>query len=566
MMLVRPRTLAAALGALALHAAADAATMPDDMAALLPPGTAGLVYVNAPEALEAKLVSLAAEVAPERAGTVTITTMLRGNLGPLAAYWDASRPLAVAAVPTPPGGESMMPAITLLVPITDSAQVMSDLGIDSDTPNPMLAFEGDYAAMTMVPGPGGDAASSSLGEADLRGDLTVRLDMPMLMANYGPFVQMMMGQVTMGMAAAADSAGPDAETALAMVNQAGEKLLEVLEAGERTDLVVAIDGGEVEIGYEYVARKGSSLDTPHPSPDAVEEIARLLPVEDRWMTSVCDPSAFMWMMDGLADADDGSPRAAAMADMVANARDFYAALGPAVGVTVGMTAGAGIDGAMVAEVRDRDGAERAWTATLDGVAAFYGDGGVTYEDAGTRRVSGVEVSTVRCAYDVEQMLRESMKEGLDEGDVEEAEQVMKAVFGQEGALEIHHAFVDDRLVIGMGPIDGMERAIERVRKGGATPAALAAVLDRLGLPATVAGVVDLRRLLREMAAAMSEVGDDPGITLADGAPIEVAFWLGHDGPVYRGALAADAVGISEIVDAMPEKDETAHESTGNGTH
>lgn len=538
--------------------------MPEDMAALLPPGTTGLVYVHAPEALESKLVALAEMVAPEKAASVTITAMMRGNLGPLAAYWDPSRPVAVAAVPTPLGGGSMMPAITVLVPVTDPEQAMSDLGVDPDTPNPMLAFEGDYAALTMVPGPGGAMDPSTLGDAEFRGDLTIRLDMPMLMANYGPFVNMMFAQMTMGMAAAADSAGPDAETAMAVVNEMGEKLLEVLEAGERTDLVVAIDGGEVEVGYEYAARKGSALDRPNVAPDAVADIAGLLPTEGTWLTSVFDPASVTWMTDGLAEEFEGSAETTPLATAMREVKAFYGALGPAAGVTMGLSRD-GMRGGMVAETRGRDEAERAFQRLMEASAGVYDEHGIHIESTSTSTLSGVEVTTVRCRFDADAILTRNDDGSLTEKEKAEFRKILAAFLGEDGTLEVHSGFVDDRLVIGFGSTDEMTRTIDRVRSGGgATPAGIRRVIDRIGLPASFVGVLDLRRVFREVVTVIAEVEGEPGIALAEGAPIEVAFWCGHDGPTYRGGVAADAIGIAEIFDAMPEKDETADEPPSDG--
>jgi len=567
MMLGRPRTLAAVLGALAIHATAHGATMPDDMAALLPPGTAGIVYVPSPEALESKLSSLAREVAPEQAGKMAITAMLQGNLGPLAAYWDASRPIAVAAVPAPPGGESVMPAITLLVPITNPKQAMSDLGIDPDTPNPMLTFGGNYAAMTMVPGPGGAAEGTSvLAEADLRGDLTLRLDVGALMTTYGPMARMMTGQMMMGMAAAADSLGTEGEATTAMVSGMAEKLFEVLEAGERADLSVAIDGGEVEIGYEYLAREGSSLDMPHPAPGAVAKVGGMLRSEGSWGTSVFDPSSLTWMYDSMKGKLDDSPESREMMEAIENAHAFYDALDHAAGFWFGLIDGKGIAGAMVAEVRDRDAAEEALGKAMEASMALYSDQSLSIEATGTTTIRGVEVTTHRYTFDVNAFVGETDGE-MTEEDRQKMSRFMDAFLGEEDAVLLHSGFVGERLVIGIGSEDEMARTIEHVRSGGGdTPAGIRAVLDRAGVPASFAGSVDLRRVVRDVAVLMAELEDGPEITLADGAPIDFAFWLGHEGRLYRGGMAADAIGIAEIADAFPDEEETAHEATGNGMH
>lgn len=521
-----------------------AAPVPEDVAALVPPGTGALVYVPSPMALENELRAVVERVAPESAAKVDITTMVSGMLGPAAASWDTSRPLAIAA--TPPGAGALMPSVTVVIPVDDVDAALRAFGVEPGGAHPLLTVSGSYIGFALVPGPGqgGSDGRATILDDPLDGDISIRLDVGRLMASYGPFVEQMLTAFTDSIEAGAAASGSEGMPVGQMMAGLPQMLLDGLNAAERLDITLALEGDRAEAGYALAVREGTRLARDPDDPGGARRVAGYLPA---------DAPAFAWFAgvfeEWMVPWDTDAPETGAAEELVTyleTLQALYAALGPSA-------AAMGVDdeGFWLAGVAEptvpSDQMNELLHALVDQPQVMYETHGVSVTDEGTTTLAGVELHVVSFQVDLEHL---ADSEGEDAAQLTEARRVFDMFFAER--MRCRYGFVDGVMVYGLGAADHLERVIATARRHGEVPAPLSRAFDRTSIPLNYALQCDLRELATQVVARVRAAGNGDVPDVPAGGPVRVIAWNGHAATRYQGGLDLDVAGVAELIAYMGE--------------
>jgi len=279
------KTRLAAVFALALLLAASWAVagtieLPKDLQELLPADLGALVCFTSVEELDAQLADLVKALEEEDSEEVPdLTGWLTEQLPRFDEIVDTGRPLAVAIDFTPVmmGQE---PYLTFVVPMKASFTERDSLGLDAPTSS--FAIQGDYVAVHTGPGfvPGGGIPGLAQNLAP--GVMTANLDLEGLMLTYGPFIEMGLAAIPVGVAESDTMADGTVVSNPGMTQEEADALAEMIRtlttSVKRLDLGFGAEGGRMAMTSRLDMMPDSPL-APGPQPDFEKalELTRLLP-------------------------------------------------------------------------------------------------------------------------------------------------------------------------------------------------------------------------------------------------------------------------------------------------
>jgi len=257
-----------------LFAAGGPAELPTDLQELLPADPAVLVTISSFDDFQARWNELAAAFPDEDEEEVPdLSAMIAENLPRFEEIVDPARPLALALDLTP----VMMgqdPLLTWVVPLKKSFTDREDLGLD--TANSSSVVQGDYAAIHSAPGylPGG--AKPALAGDMVPGVVSSALDLAGLMQTYGPFVEMGLASIPVGVAETDTLPDGQVVESPGMTREEADALKGMIRAlmtsVDRFDLGFGGEGNLMRLNTRLSVLPDSPL-SPGPQPDFARALA-----------------------------------------------------------------------------------------------------------------------------------------------------------------------------------------------------------------------------------------------------------------------------------------------------
>ncbi len=548
-----------------IWSADDAFRLPEDMLKLMPADPVLIIAVTSVNDLDRQWRTIEEMLADDSGdGEKTdLIAMFSEQIPHFDEYADLDRPLAVAmGLPNLMGGEE--PAIIFIVPIRDSFTDREELGntrVD-------IVFEGDYLAVSSASsGASGFAPAVETPDLALNlspGFVTVRLDLEMILAAYGPAVEMGLATMSIG------SATPDtAETGEITQNPGtapteaaamGKMARSIMDSARRLDLALRLEGETLTLHSGFSVFPGSPLDPgPQPSFEDALQLTRLLPAggniiqtmamdqtrqfevfKDFYTASVAREIARMPLEQGAAYRAWFESYLASV-DLFANP----------LAVSLKMSA-EGMSANLVMACADASANLERFAGLFEGLSAA--DIGIRLKKMPTGKVAGVEVRSWVVEYDAEALAGltpEPVSPQLSGTGRLQAEQMV--AFLRKVTPNINMAVRGDYLILSAdSDTANLAHMIQMAgqRRGAANPA-VAAVAARTGPACQQVVVGDLMAILAWVTEWLEDLNEEEFATI-EGNPIPFTGAFTIDGADYGVDWTMDMPAVRQFIKAMME--------------
>ena len=259
--------------------AVEAFQLPEDMLKLMPADPAFIFAVTSVNDLDRQLQAIE-QMLDDGTGDGEGTDLIanfKEQIPHFDEYGDLDRPLVITmGLPNLMGGEK--PDMVFIVPIRESFTDREGLGNERVD----IIFEGDYLAISSAPGYAPAAETPDLAQNLSPGFVTARVDLELILATYGPMVEMGLAAMSTGPAVPDTSKtgeiyqyqGMDPEHAAAI----GDMTRSIMDSSRRLDLTLSVEGEILTLHSEFSVFPDSPLDPgPQPSFEDALQLTRLLP-------------------------------------------------------------------------------------------------------------------------------------------------------------------------------------------------------------------------------------------------------------------------------------------------
>jgi hypothetical protein len=501
-------------GASAVPAAALTGTPAERVAALLPEGTMGLIYVPKVKELVDGIDRIAAAVTPQKSGRRTskpfnLAQTLRGAGFDLADF-DLDMPAAIAM--TQPDGAQGPPGATAILPVRDGNAVASKL--KQMSPRTIVEIVGNFVVVTDKGAPRRGAQSPAMSAQLPDGSVVIRLDVAALWKAYG-------GLATSSMQREFRQKGR-AVPAVA-VRSFVDTVSSVASAVTTCDLVFRLDGTAIEADTTVRFAKGKKV----PALDVFSKsdlaaLSRSVPGEGALSLAMSvDPAALWESVEPLATTWLGTAPAPAQKvfkQALASIAKSLESLSGGMAMTAGFQDGKP-EWIGVAEVKDPAAYVKSMADMMSALRAEAGPMAITAPEE--RSVGGASVTTVRLHAPPEKPARTT-----------KVTVVKREVPGKEIAA-YHMVALETRVLFVVGGDDVLEKALKACNADAAAePTPLAKAVAACGADTVCYFTMDLAAIAREATAMISRTtGTPPKRPVAAGAgpvPLTVVINRGED--------------------------------------
>ena len=555
------------LAAGTVWSADDAFQLPEDMLKLMPADPAFIFAVTSVNDLDRQWRAIE-EMLDDGTGDgerTDLIALFSDQMPRFGEYADLDRPLAVTmGLPNLMGGEE--PAFTFIVPLKERPRSSPELVIDRE--GVVYVKEGDYLALStdLLFAPA--AEPPALAQDLSPGFLTVRLDLELILATYGPMVEMGLAAIPTGPAVPDTSATGEITPAAGMTPAEtaamGDMARSIMDSARRFDLALGVEGETLTLHSGFSAFPGSPLDPgPQPSFEDALRLTRLLPAEgniiqtmamdqtrqfevfkDFYLTSMAKEIAKM-------PPEQGAAYRAWFESYLASVDLFVNPLA----VSLKMS-DESVSANLVMECADAPADLERFAGLFDGLSAA--DIGIRLKKMPTGKVAGVEVRSWTVEYDTEKMAgltSELTSPQLSGPGRLQTEQMI--AFLRKVTPNVNMAVRGDYLIFSADsdPANLAHMIQMAAQRRGAANPKVAAVAAKAGPACQQVIVGDLMAVLAWVTELMEEIGEEEFATI-EGNPIPFtgAFTIDRDdfGADYGVDWTMDMPAVQRFVKAMQE--------------
>jgi hypothetical protein len=539
----------------------DTFPMPEDMLKLMPADPAFIFAVTSVNDLDQQwqLIEEMLDDGSADNETIDLIDMFREEIPHFDEYADPDRPLAVVVGLPDMMGEAE-PGIIFIVPIRESFTDREELGIEGVD----ILFEGNYLAISSTPGYAPATVIPELARNLTPGFVTARLDLEMILATYGPMVEMGLAAMPMGPATPDTSetgeivpaAGMTPEEAAAL----GDMARTIMASALRLDLALRVEGETLTLHSGFAVSAGSPLDPgPQPSFEDALQLTRLLPsggniIQTMAMDQTRQFEVFKgYYLASLNRATAGMPpeQGAAYRAWVENyvaSMDLFAnPLAASMRMSSkGMTAN------MVMDCADPPATLERFAGLFDGLSAA--DIGIRLKKMPTGKVAGAEVRSWVVEYDEEKLAElgsDPMNPQLSGAGRLQAEQMVAIL--RKVTPNVNMATRGNYLILSADPNPAnLAHMIQMAgqRRGAANPE-VAAIAAKTGPACQQVVVGDLMAILAWITEWMEELNEKEYAAIK-GNPIPFTGAFTIEVGNYGADWSMDMPAVQRFVKAMTE--------------
>ncbi len=529
----------------------DTFPMSEDMLKLMPADPAFIFAVTSLNDLERqwRLIEEMLDDGTSDSEQIEPVDMLKEQIPHFEEFGDPDRPLAVAmGLPNLMGGAG--PEIIFIVPIMESFTGREELGNERVD----IVFEGDYLALSTATSDSFSYTPATEPPALARnlspGFVTARLDLEMILAAFGPIVEMGLAEIPMG------SADPDSAEAAAIRDMART----IMASSLRLDMALRVEGETLTLHTGYAVTPGSPLDPgPQPSFEDALQLTRLLPaggniIQTMAMDQTRQFEVFKdYYLASMNKVVAGMPPELGAAyltwveNYVASVDLFANPLAASLKMShEGMTAN------MVMECADAPETLERFAALFDGLSAA--DIGILLKKMPNGKVAGSEVRSWVVEYDEEKLAGlnpQSMNPQLSGAERLQAEQMIAIL--RKIIPNVNMAVRGDYLILSAdsNPAN-LAHMIQMAgqRRGAANPE-VAAVATKSGPTCQQVVVGDLMAILSWVTEWMEELNEEEYATM-QGNPIPFTGAFTIQNAEYGTDWTMDMPAVQRLIKAMME--------------
>jgi len=539
----------------------DTFPMPEDMRRLMPADPVFIFAVTSVNDLDQQwqLIEEMLDDGSADGETFDLIDMFREEIPHFDEYADPDLPLAVVVgLPDMMGGAE--PNITFIVPIRENFTGREDLGNE----RVFILYEGNYLAISSTPG---YALAAEIPELALNlspGFVTLRLDLEMILATYGPMVEMGLAAMPMGPATPDTSETGEIIPAAGMTPEEtaalGDMARTIMASALRLDLALRVEGETLTLHSGFSVSEGSPLDPgPQPSFEDALQLTRLLPsggniIQTMAMDQTRQFEVFKgYYLASLNRATAGMPPEQAAAyrawveNYVASVDLFANPLAASMRMSPeGMTAN------MVMACADAPATLERFAGLFDGLSAA--DIGIRLKKMPTGKVAGAEVRSWIVEYDEEKLAElasDPMNPQLSGAGRLQAEQMVAIL--RKVTPNVNMATRGNHLILSADPNPAnLTHMIQMAgqRRGAANPK-VAAIAAKTGPACQQVVVGDLMAILAWITEWMEELNEKEYAAIK-GNPIPFTGAFTIEGGHYGADWSMDMPAVQRFVKAMTE--------------
>jgi len=539
----------------------DTFPMSEDMLKLMPADPAFILAITSVNDLERQW-QLIEEMLDDGTGDseeIELIAMLKEQVPHFDEYADPDRPLAVAmGLPNLMGGEE--PNIIFIVPIRDSFAGREELGNERVD----IIFEGNYLAVSSASGYTPAIETPNLAQNLSPGFVTARLDLEMILAAFGPMVEMGLAGMPMGPATPDTSETGEITPATGMTPEEaaamGDMARTIMASSLRLDLALRVEGETLTLHSGYAVSEGSPLDPgPQPSFEDALQLTRLLPAGGNIIqTMAMDQTRQFEVFKGFYLAslekaiagmppEQGAAYRAWAENYLASVDLFANPLAASLKMShEGMTAN------MVMECTDAPATLERFAGLFDGLSAA--DIGIRLKKMPTGKVAGTDVRSWVVEYDAEKLAElgpQPTNPQLSGAERLQAEQMIAIL--RKITPNLNMAARADYLILSADPNPAnLAHMIQMAgqRRGAANPE-VAAIAAATGPSCQQVVVGDLMAILSWVTEWMEELNEEEYATM-QGNPIPFTSAFTIENAEYGADWTMDMPAVQRLIKAMME--------------
>ncbi len=539
----------------------DTFVMPEDMLKLMPADPAFIFAVTSVNDLDQQwqLIEEMLDDGSADGETIDLIDMFREQIPHFDEYADPDGPLAVVmGLPDMMGGAE--PNVIFIVPIREDFTDRENLGNERVD----ILFEGNYLAISGAPG---YAPADGIPELALNlspGFVTVRLDLEMILATYGPMVEMGLAAMPMGPATPDTSETGEITPAAGMTPgetaALGDMARAIMVSALRLDLALRVEGETLTLHSGFAVSADSPLDPgPQPSFEDALQLTRLLPsggniIQAMAMDQTRQFEVFKgYYLASLERTVSGMPPEQATAyrawveNYVASMDLFANPLAASMKMShEGMTAN------MVMDCTDAPATLERFAGLFDGLSAA--DIGVRLKKMPTGKVAGAEVRSWVVEYDEEKLAElgsDPMNPQMSGAGRLQAEQMVAIL--RKVTPNVNMAIRGNYLILSADPNPAnLAHMIQMAgqRRGAANPE-VAAIAAKTGPACQQVIVGDLMAILSWITEWLEELNEEEYEAIK-GNPIPFTGAFTIEGEIYGADWSMDMPAVQCFVKAMTE--------------
>ncbi len=474
-------------------------------------------------------------------------------------YGDPDRPLVITmGLPNLVGGEGT--DVIFIVPIMESFNDREGLGNERVD----IIFEGDYLAISNAPGYTPAAETPDLVQNLSPGFVTARIDLELILASFGPMVEMGLAAMPMGPAAPDTSATGEITPAAGMTPEEaaamGDMARSIMDSARRLDLALRVEGETLTLHSGFSVFPGSPLDPgPQPSFEDALQLTRLLPAGGNIIQAMAmDQTRQFEVFKGFYMAsmeraisgmppEQGAAYRAWVENYVASVDLFANPLAASLKMShEGMTAN------MVMECADAPATLERFAGLFEGLSAA--DIGVRLKKMPTGKVAGAEVRSWVVEYDEEKLAgltSQPMNPQLSGAGRLQAEQMVAIL--RKITPNVNMAARGDYLILSAdsNPANLAHMIQMAAQRRGAAIPKVAAVAAKTGPSCQQVVVGDLMAILAWVTEWLEELNEEEYATMK-GNPIPFTGAFTIQDADYGVDWTMDMPAVQRLVKAMME--------------